>query len=332
MKIWFAFDNALKNTWSFFRQDDEGNITTIDTGVDVLRQFYWKVTAGIVTMVYGKTSQKFEADVPDTADDIYVKAPADTEAWQTPEWGKVRTRYAKSADPNDVQVGGEHYKGVDFQPWDWARNVSGTQGLGYYEVSAISYIARFRKKGGIEDLEKVLHYIDKMLHCWRAGEYSNRCTATLLRIRDFNRQNGCDRFQSEAIHFLVAWREGDELVEVKKIVEELIQQERDDDFNHHHEASTYARVPVYVPPAPIEVPDVPAMLTAALGSVQLEGSGTGSVKPREEPAPPPVVAEPPPPPFDLATAVLPPYKPLKPALKIPAAWNEDSINGKFIDD
>lgn len=315
MKIWFAFDNAVRNTWSFYRQDDDGNITSIDTGVDILRQFYWKATAGIVTMVYGKTSQKFEADVPDTADDIHVKTPTDIEAWQTPEWGNVRTRYSKSVDPNAVQVGGDHYKGVDFQPWDWARNVSGTQGLGYYEVSAISYIARFRKKGGIEDLEKVLHYIDKMLFCWHAGEYANRCTATLLRIRQFNKENECDRFQSEAIHFLVAWREGDELVEVKKIVEELIQRERDDDFNHHHEQSFSLRTP-----EPLYNPfEQTPVAIQALGLVK--GSGSGTVTPAE---PPPAPA------MDIATMKLPPFKPLRSALKIPSSWNDDSDPDKLV--
>lgn len=325
MKIWFAFDTSIGNTWVFHKQDDYGNITRIDTTVDILRPFYWKAIAGVITMVHGKTSQKFEADVIDSPDDMHVQAPKDIEAWQTPEWGSVRTRYSKSVDPNEVQVGGDHYKGVDFQPWDWARNVSGTQGLGYYEVSAISYIARFRKKGGIEDLEKVLHYIDKMLFCWRAGEYANRCTATLLRIRDFNRQNECDRFQSEAIHFLVAWREGDELVETKKIVEELIQRERDDDFNHHHEPTTYsAQYPLVIPPAPPEpvAPATPPVATPALGLV--EGAGTGSVEPRAEPPAAPV------PVFDLATAKLPPYKPLKSALKIPKTWNEDSDPDKLV--
>src|SRR5688572_10302697 len=225
------------------------------------------------------------------------------------------------------------------------------QGLGYYEVSAISYIARFRKKGGIEDLEKVLHYIDKMLFCWRAGEYANRCTATLLRIRQFNKENECDRFQSEAIHFLVAWREGDELVEVKKIVEELIQRERDYDFNHHHEqpklvlpapmSSEEWRVLVEKgniqspppfhyefpqPPPPVAPPLVepapPPVAIPALGLVS--GAGTGNVEPRAEPPAPPV------PVFDLATAKLPPYKPLKSALKIPKGWNDDSDPDKLV--
>lgn len=342
MKIWFAFDTAVSNTWSFYRQDDDGHITRNDTAVDILRPFYWKAIAGIVTVVYGKTLQTYGADVPDTPDDIHVKAPQDIEAWQTPEWGSVRTRYSKSGDPNEVQVGGDHYKGVDFQPWDWARNVSGTQGLGYYEVSAISYIARFRKKGGIEDLEKVLHYIDKMLYCWRAGEYVNRCTATLLRIRQFNKENECDRFQSEAIHFLVAWREGDELVETKKIVEELIQRERDDAYLDKMAAERLEPYPLVIPTeefmaltkplADAATASPPPMAVPALGLVR--GNGTGKVGPAPDgsllmPATNPPEQSPAPV-FDVSTAPLPPYKPLKPALKIPKGWNDDSDPDKLV--
>ena len=60
---------------------------------------------------------------------------------------------------NDSQVGGNHYKGKAIQPWDYivANN------LGYLEGNVVKYISRWREKGGIDDLRKVLHYTQKLI-------------------------------------------------------------------------------------------------------------------------------------------------------------------------
>src|SRR5690606_2569440 len=119
------------------------------------------------------------------------------------------------------------YKGAKVQPWDWARKNADGPGLGHYECTAIKYIVRFRKKEGLKDLYKAMHYTEKALFCFRAGEYENECTASLARIRQFNMLNACDRWQSEAVIMLVRWRTEEDLFEVKKIIEELIQVQKD---------------------------------------------------------------------------------------------------------
>jgi len=60
---------------------------------------------------------------------------------------------------NDNQVGGSHYKGKAIQPWDYivANN------LGYLEGNIVKYISRWREKGGIDDLRKVVHYAEKLI-------------------------------------------------------------------------------------------------------------------------------------------------------------------------
>jgi len=61
--------------------------------------------------------------------------------------------------PNSRQVGGSHYaQGGDFQHWDLVERY----GLGYLEGCATKYIARHRSKNGKEDLEKALHYVEKL--------------------------------------------------------------------------------------------------------------------------------------------------------------------------
>ena len=60
---------------------------------------------------------------------------------------------------NDSQVGGNHYKGKAIQPWDYivANN------LGYLEGNVVKYISRWKEKGGIDDLRKVVHYAEKLI-------------------------------------------------------------------------------------------------------------------------------------------------------------------------
>ena len=35
--------------------------------------------------------------------------------------------------------------------------------LGYLEGTAIKYLTRFRKKNGVEDLKKAIHFIEKLI-------------------------------------------------------------------------------------------------------------------------------------------------------------------------
>ena len=60
---------------------------------------------------------------------------------------------------NDSQVGGTHYKNNAVQPWDYII----ANDLPYLEGNIVKYITRWRKKGGIDDLRKVLHYTQKLI-------------------------------------------------------------------------------------------------------------------------------------------------------------------------
>lgn len=65
-------------------------------------------------------------------------------------------------DAGDVmakQVGGTHYKGAQFQPWD----IFMQYGLDPWSANVVKYILRFPKKAGKQDLEKAKHYIEYLL-------------------------------------------------------------------------------------------------------------------------------------------------------------------------
>ena len=60
---------------------------------------------------------------------------------------------------NSHQVGGNHYAKHSIQPWDYIVS----NNLGYLEGNIVKYISRWREKGGIDDLRKVMHYTEKLI-------------------------------------------------------------------------------------------------------------------------------------------------------------------------
>lgn len=65
---------------------------------------------------------------------------------------------------NDTQVGGDHYKTGGLQHWDLVDIYK----WDYFQGQVIKYLMRWRKKNGIEDLEKARHYLDKYIELERS--------------------------------------------------------------------------------------------------------------------------------------------------------------------
>jgi hypothetical protein len=64
-----------------------------------------------------------------------------------------------SQSANDVQIGGKHYKDIAIQPWDYIIE----NNLGWCEGNIVKYITRWREKGGLDDVRKVIHYAEKLI-------------------------------------------------------------------------------------------------------------------------------------------------------------------------
>jgi Protein of unknwon function (DUF3310) len=58
---------------------------------------------------------------------------------------------------NEKQVGGEHYK-QGYQHWDMVADGY----LDYFKGQATKYLARYRRKNGVQDLQKSFHYLEKL--------------------------------------------------------------------------------------------------------------------------------------------------------------------------
>lgn len=60
---------------------------------------------------------------------------------------------------NATQVAGSHYKSKAIQPWDYIA----ANELGYFEGNIVKYVSRWKDKGGVDDLRKAQHYLQKLI-------------------------------------------------------------------------------------------------------------------------------------------------------------------------
>jgi len=60
---------------------------------------------------------------------------------------------------NRTQIGGDHYRLKAIQPWDYIA----ANRLGFFEGNVVKYVSRWQDKGGVDDLRKARHYLDKLI-------------------------------------------------------------------------------------------------------------------------------------------------------------------------
>lgn len=66
---------------------------------------------------------------------------------------------------NDRQVAGTHYKNHKIEPWD----ITALNGLDVFQHEICTYVMRYKDKGGVADLEKAKHWLEKYIEVVNAG-------------------------------------------------------------------------------------------------------------------------------------------------------------------
>lgn len=94
--------------------------------------------------------------------DAFTSIESDADGfWEALErfrkYGKPRIIGSQTA--NETQIGGDHYMAKAIQPWDFIA----ANKIGYFEGNIVKYVSRWRDKGGINDLRKARHYLDKLI-------------------------------------------------------------------------------------------------------------------------------------------------------------------------
>ena len=70
------------------------------------------------------------------------------------------------SEANKRQVGGNHYDKTGEQHWDRIYRLFGP---GYFIGCATKYVERYQSKNGIQDLEKAIHFIEKLIELERTN-------------------------------------------------------------------------------------------------------------------------------------------------------------------
>jgi hypothetical protein len=71
---------------------------------------------------------------------------------------------------NEQQVGGDHYKQMDIEPWDVIDTWPLDQQIGYHRGNALKYLMRMGSKDeSPQEVAKGLHYLEKLLEVLKRG-------------------------------------------------------------------------------------------------------------------------------------------------------------------
>lgn len=114
---------------------------------------------------------------------------------------------------NEKQIGGTHYQSA-WQHWDIVEEYN----IGYLESVATKYIMRHRRKNGIEDLQKALHFIDKLLSLHRTPRGSINMEAIL----EFGKVNKLSDPELAAVRLLFSWNDQVDLQLAHSVVSNMI--------------------------------------------------------------------------------------------------------------
>lgn len=118
-------------------------------------------------------------------------------------------------NPNERQVQGDHYKS-GYQHWDLVLETD----MGYLEGCATKYIARWRKKGGVADLEKAQHYVEKLKSDVQVRPLKPEGTKRFIddQVSLFNDINDLDMLEAYLINILANW---ETITELRQVINDL---------------------------------------------------------------------------------------------------------------
>ena len=127
----------------------------------------------------------------------------------------------KIVNPNQRQVGGDHYR-AGYQHWDLVADA----GMGYFEGQITKYLSRCRKKGGPEDVRKAIHYLDKLIMLYKEDRLPPRPEPPLVwraALEKFFENGGRELGAEERVIFvgLILYRKSEELHYARRCVTAL---------------------------------------------------------------------------------------------------------------
>ena len=126
---------------------------------------------------------------------------------------------------SDHQVGGNHYE-AEVQHWDYAVR-SETPNL---EYAASKYVARWRNKNGVQDLEKAIHYLEKRIESvnLHIGTMKGGIYLPLM-FGEFTSSTNCTVEEAAILYSIMHWTKVSELQTAIARIRILIQQAQEEE-------------------------------------------------------------------------------------------------------
>lgn len=125
----------------------------------------------------------------------------------------------KSVD--DYQIDGLHYRS-SYQHWTLVQRT----GMGYLEGCATKYVARWRKKAGLVDLEKAVHYTEKRLETAHFVHQPRRLilhpAAIQGEVHAFALANQLTKLEEDIIAALADWQYVLHLTDIPRMIHQLM--------------------------------------------------------------------------------------------------------------
>jgi len=126
----------------------------------------------------------------------------------------------KSPSANEIQIGGDHYKGRndnDIQHWD----IMSKNNVGYLEGNLTKYL-RHRKKNGLQDVLKMMHYLDKILECIDTFGYRPMGMVPYSTIELFISQQGYNEHEGHIMYQMCRWVRREQVESCRPHIQALI--------------------------------------------------------------------------------------------------------------
>jgi hypothetical protein len=122
---------------------------------------------------------------------------------------------------NETQVGGTHYA-CEYQHWDLVHDV----GFGYLEGQISKYVCRWRKKNGVQDLQKAAHFAAKLQEVFIGGGVSKQIVSPDIVdhcIKKFANHNSLEPREIGICVALTRWADVRDLQIIRNMIDEMIE-------------------------------------------------------------------------------------------------------------
>jgi hypothetical protein len=127
---------------------------------------------------------------------------------------------------NEMQIGGEHYKGAQVQHWDFV--VRQLQNR-YLEGAITKYVLRYKTKGTpLQDLLKARHFVEKLKEVYNEGWATplGRCRRKPFDFAGFVRNYKLDEQQTSIIASVSEWLGNGSLNLIGEKLDTLVEKQR----------------------------------------------------------------------------------------------------------